>query len=969
VLLVHRRRVVSVDVLSDALWGDEPPPTARATLQTHISKLRRALGDDTGDVLVNRPPGYLLDVSTETVDADRFEAAVDAVRPMLGEESTLAIAELDHALSLWGGPAFSEFASTPWAHAEATRLDELRLIALELRNDARLVAGDPGSVVGELEGFTRQYPLRERFWEQLMMALHQSGRQAEALRVGQAFRGHLRDELGLDPSLGFRSVETAIALDDESVRASPSVGGPSAARVPSSGFSEGTAPVSSWAPGLATELVGRETDLDQVVAAMAAARLVTLTGPGGVGKSTLAAEAVRRTADRFDDGVRFVELAAVQDAGAVLAAVAQSLGVERRAERSLAESITEVLGSRQLLLVLDNCEHVIAAVGDLVSRVVRWCPEVRLLATSREPIGVAGETVWPVGPLGVPSRTDLALDLLLTTPAVQVFLARAIEAAPAFELTERSAPAVAELCIELDGLPLALELAAARMASMSPIQLADRLHERFALLGGAAGRDPRHRTLVDLVQWSYELLSEKERTLLARVSVFAGGFDLEAAERVCGVEPLAPAEVAHLLVGLVDKSLVVANHADGQVRYAQLETLRHFGAERLRAQPDQIEVRRGHVRAFVDLTEQGAVALASAEEALWADRMEADWGNLRVAVRTALDGGDGDSALRLVASGREVAFRRIRYELVDWAETAVRLDGVHDHLLLPTVLGVVGYGCFVRGELVRAIELAEQAIATRERLGVPSCGLPERVLGNAVFYRGEHADALQWMERMVAVARGSSIDGRLAHALYMRSVAQTSIGDPEGGAAMAVEAATVAERSGSPTALAQAAYAGGLAMAGADVDGAIDLLDQAVVLAESVGNRWMRAFAMTEVLWLRAGRGEQLEALRGYREVVETWFQGGDWANQWLSLRHVAGVFADLGRDEDAALLFGAVAAAGASEALPFSPADADDLSEGARALTERIGPAAAAEAARRGAMMRDEATVAATLRTIDELV
>jgi predicted ATPase/DNA-binding SARP family transcriptional activator len=981
-LVVNRRQVVSADALGEALWGESPPPTARTTLQTHLSKLRRAMGESGGQLLVNRPPGYALDVGAGVVDADLFEASVATARQTFTTAPGDAAAILDDGLSLWGGAALSEFADATWACTEASRLDELRLVALELRNDACLVAGSARAVIVEMEGLVHEHPLRERFWLQLMVALHRSGRQAEALRVGHALRSQLRDELGLVPSAAFRAIEEAVVGDDDSLAALTALTAltdsmPSATRAapPGTGPSTGMPPVPveaggpSWTPGLATQLVGRADDLDRLAAAVERFRLVTLTGPGGVGKSTVAAELGRRLADHFGDGVRFVELAAVHDAGAVMAAVAHTLDVERRAERSLAESITEVLGPRRLLMVLDNCEHLVAAVGELVTRIVRWCPEVRLLATSREPIGIAGENVWPLAPLDVPASVDDPLDVLLATPAVQVFVARAEEAAPAFEMTERSAPAIADLCIQLDGLPLALELAAARMASMSPHQLAERLHERFALLGGASGRDPRHRTLVDLVQWSYELLSEKERILLARLSVFAGGFDLEAAEQVCGVGDLASAEVAHLLAALVDKSLVVANHTDDRVHYLQLETLRQFGADRLPEQPQRGEVHRAHLRTFVERAEVGAAALEGRDESAWADRLEGDLGNLRVALHAALTAGDADSALRLVAGARELAFRRIRYELMGWAEAALSLDGAQDHPLQPTVLAIVGYGSFVRGELGQAVDLAEQAIAARDRLGLPSCGLPERVLGNAVFYRGDHAEALRWMDHMVEAARASRVHGRLAHALYMRSVAQTSVGDREGGLLLAEEADLVAERSASPTARAQAAYAFGLAMATVDVDAAIDRLDRSAELATSVGNRWMRAFAMTEAMWLRAGRGETSAALKGYRQVVETWFQGGDWANQWLSLRHLAGIFASLGRDEEAALLFGSVDAAGATAALPFSPVDADALTEAARAVTVRLGPTASAEAARRGAMMRDDATVAAALHTIASLV
>lgn len=953
-LLAERRRVVSLDRLSEALWGENPPSTARATLQTSISKLRRLVAADVGVTLGRRPPGYLLEVPPEAVDADRFESDLTAARRVPCDRPGEAIALFDHALGLWVGSAFAGFEDLPWAQPEATRLEELRLQALEDRNEARLAQGDEGAVISELEGLTRAHPLRERLWCLLMSALHRSGRQAESLRVAAEFRRHLGKELGLDPSPAFTDLERTIAVGGSG----PGPGRPAVAtfaRHPSA--------------ALVGPLVGRDAALSEAEDAVGRARLVTLTGPGGVGKSALATEVARRLAPSFRDGVRLVELAPVADPAAVVAAVAQSVHAERRSERSLTDAIVEVLGPQELLLVVDNCEHVIASVGELVGELIRWCPLITVLATSREPIGMAGEVVRPVAPLDVPLDPSGPLSDIASTAAVEVFVARAADASPGFELTEDTAAAVAELCIQLDGLPLALELAAARMASMTPRQLVDRLTERFALLGSGHGRAERHRSLLDVVQWSFGLLDATERALFSRLSVFAGGFDLDAAERTCGGGEIATESIAALLGGLVDKSLVVASHAGEQFRYSQLETLRQFGAERLAEQADGPLVHRGHLATFVEMSVTGAIALDGPDEREWAARLERDTDNLRSALTTAIAVEDADSALRIVVSMSEAGFRSIRYEVVDWAEAVAAMDAAADHPLRPTALAVVGYGAFVRGELDRAVEIAEQAVDLRERLGVESCGVPERVLGNALFYQGRSEAAVEWITRMVDVARTSGRTGRLAHALYMRSVAQTSIGDQGGGALLAEEALLVSGATGSATAMSQAAYAAGLAAAHTSPDEALRLLEESARLADSVGNKWMRSFARTEAMWLRARRGEFEEALAGYREVVSTWFRGGDWANQWLSLRHVAGILATTGRDEEAALLSGAVQAAGAAAALPFAPLDADELAELTRDLAARLGRDALAAAGRRGASMRADAAVALALGTIDSLL
>ena len=958
-LSASRRRVVSVDALTEVLWGEEPPPTARSTLQTSVSKLRRLVADLPGVDITSRPPGYVLDVAPELVDADRFEADLSAARAALPGQPADARELLDRALGAWRGAAFAGFADLPWAVAEATRLEELRLQAVEDRNEARLALGDAGAVISELEGLTRAEPLRERVWSQLMLALCQAGRQAESLRVAAAFRRHLRDELGLDPSPTFAAVEQVV------VGGAPT---PLADDPPGHGPPVGLARAQP-APAAAAPLIGREASLDDAMEVIRRSRLVTVTGPGGVGKSTVAAELARRLAPSFRHGVRLVELAPIADAAAVVAAVAQSVDAERRSERSLSESIIEVLAPLELLLVVDNCEHVIDTVGELVAQLVRWCPSLTILATSREPIGMAGEVVRPLAPLAVPIDAAAPLAEIAATAAVEVFVARAAEAVPGFELDEGNARAVAELCIQLDGLPLALELAAARMSSMTPSQLAERLNERFALLGSGHGRARRHRTLLDVVQWSYGLLDPTERELLARVSAFAGGFDLDAAERTCAGGDLTRESVAPVLGGLVDKSLVVTSRVGAQLRYSQLETLRQFGAERLAETPDGPLVHRAHLRTFVDRAVTGGAALDTVDEGEWAARLDTDMDNLRAALMTAIALGDADAALTLVASVSEDGFRSIRYEVVDWAETVLGTDAAQDHPLGPTALAIVGYGSFVRGELARAVALAEQAVELRERLDVASCGLPERVLGNALFYQGHRDAGIGWMARMVDAARHKGSDGRIAHALYMRSVAQTSVGDPDAGAALAEEALVAAAASGSPTARAQATYATALAAAHVHPDEALALMEEAAALADSVGNRWMRSFARTEAMWLRAKRGESDLALAGYRDVVATWFRGGDWANQWLSLRHLAGILADLGRDGDAAMLSGAVEAAGAAAALPFAPADADDLIELSRRLAERLGNDALAEAKRRGARMRDDAAVALALGAIDSLL
>ena len=1022
-LLVHRNAVVSADRLAEMAWGDEPPPSAIATLQSHLSRLRRHM-DGTGTApgvgarLVARAPGYVLEVADDLVDAGRFERQV-RIGQGLGADPIAAYEVFDTALGLWRGAALAEFAAEDWARPEAARLDELRLLATEGRIEAQLALGQHQVVTGELEALVAAHPLRERFRGHLMRAQYRSGRPAEALRAAQEFRSYLREEVGLEPSASLRQLEadilseapglaapeppallrqleadilseapglaapeppaagppgpaeageTAAASRRSASRPSasrPSASGPSASRPSAAPAQQPAVPLEL------TPLIGRELDVSLARALLDASRLVTLVGPGGVGKTRLAMRLSTDLLGRFRDGVRIVELAAVREEGAVSAAVAAALDVQQGPDRSVADSIGEVLAVSELLLVLDNCEHVLEPVSEIVNRVLRWCPSVRVLATSRQSLGIPAEVVWSVPPLPVPAQHGAPLADVAASAAVELFVARAQAVRPDFALTEATKESVADLCIRLDGMPLALELAAARMRSMDAKDLADRLGARFQLLAGT-GRmaDPRYHTLYEVVAWSYELASPAEQALFDRLSVFVGGFQLEEAERVCEGDEIDRSDVARLLANLVEKSMVAVSRGGGGVRYHLLETLGEFGRQRLDGgeRPASL-VRRQHARVYLDLLETAEVGLYGPDEAGCMARLDLEFDNLRQAHATAAANADVDLALRLAAAGHEYGFRRIRYEQLAWADASVALAGAEEHPLYPTVLGVVSYGQFVRGDLETAITTGRRAIDAAQRLGVGTAGLAERALANAYYYLGSSSDSSAWTHRMIAAARASGDPGRIAHALYMFSVGHTSLGDTDAAVGLAGDALAAARLSGSPTALAQAAYAGGLAREQSQPELALALLEQSATYAEQVGNRWVRAFALTEILWLRARQGHALDAAAGYLDVIEVWYRGGDWANQWLSLRHVFGLLAALGRDHAAVVLHGALHAAGATDAMPFEPHDMRLLRETVADLQGRLGSEAFDAAVAEGSRLRGREVVAFALAEIRHLV
>ncbi len=924
--------VVSTDRLEEELWGDDQPADPGAVLQSNISRLRKALHPEAR--IVARPPGYALEVDASAVDAWRFEAS------RLGTRDDVTPAVLidanERALACFSGAPYAEFADREWARADVSRLDELRAVAREETLSARLELGEDRTVIADLEALVAEYPLRERTWYALAVALHRSGRSPDALRRVATFRSILRDELGLDPPAAIRDLESRILDSDPGLLIAP---------VPLSGRRRHRLPAD------VTPLIGRSADLAGLVRHLREHRLVTLVGPGGVGKTRLA---LRVAADLWDERigeVYVVELAPVNDPLSTVASVATAIDVHQRQYLSVEETLVEYLRGRAALLVLDNCEHVRIVVAHLVERLLAACPDLTVLATSREVLGLPAEHVRRVEPLAV-AMIPMETSELAKVPAVRMFIERAIASNPGFLLDADNAAAVAEIVRRVDGLPLAIELAAARSGAISPSALAERLRERFDLLDHAqVGRSERHQTLGELVAWSFNLLTGTEQILFARVSVFAGPFGLDAVEAICTDETLDRSSAARVLAALVDKSMVQPTDI-GAGRYRILEPLREFGRAELPSS-ERAAVAERHSAWYLQLAERSSEAMAGPDEAAAATRLDQEFGNLRAAFSYFFEQADMERCARLVAALREYSFRSMRAEVISWAADVVTMPGFDESPRAPVVLATVGYGRFVRGDLDSAIEYGDMAVAAAERLGVGTSGLAERVLGNSWFYRGEAEIAQRWIDRMLDDA-GDGSPARLAHGRYMRSVACTSVGDPERGLALAEQALDAARRCASPTALAQAWYALGLSLAGSDPTAAAEHLQRSAEVAGTAGSRWVQAFALTEVLSLEARHGSSRSALARFADVIDMWFRGGDWANQWLSLRHVFGILVQLGDNTAAATLHGALAAMGAAYALPFEASDAERIDALVGELRAEMRPAEFATAVRRGASMSD---------------
>ncbi|MDQ0585418.1 AfsR/SARP family transcriptional regulator [Streptomyces rishiriensis] len=681
-LLAHEGEPVSVDRLIHDLWGDEPPGRPAGALQAKVSQLRRVLGRDR---VVRQPPGYRLRLDDDEVDAVRFHALVAEARPLADPAARAAL--LTEALGLWRGPAYADFVDEEFVRGPAQRLAEQRLSVSEEQAEARLAAGDHALLAGELGGLVAQHPLRERLRAAQMRALYLTGRQSEALASYEDLRSRLAEELGVDPSPELGALHQAVlrqdpvlipavAAADEAGRGHGAVGTPlrsNAAepvhpgrRLPVAPADPSATGVHSNLPVALTPLVGRGRALADLSRLLGTARLVTVTGPGGVGKTRLALAAAEAAedgaaADGRPDGIWLVEFAGVRAGTATDLAqvVATVLGIGDAPSSapgpgagaatggpSPVHRLATALRDRRTLLVLDNCEHVVDAAADLVESLLRTAPGLRVLATSQEPFGLAAEAVFLAEPLP-------------TADAVKLFTQRAAASAPGFPLdpdraTASDRAAVAEICRRLDGIPLALELAATRVRGLGVRELAARLGCRFQLLtSGQRGAPARQQTLRAVIDWSWELLSAPERIVLRRLAVHSDGCDLAAAEAVCAGDGVAREDVLDLVTRLVDRSLVVMVDGPAGPRYRLLESVAAYATERLHEMEDLTDVRDRHLRHYLALAEQAEPQLRGAGQRPWLARLDAEAGNLRAALDEAVrraGAGEADEALRLATA-------------------------------------------------------------------------------------------------------------------------------------------------------------------------------------------------------------------------------------------------------------------------------------------------------------------------------
>ncbi|MGO4617224.1 BTAD domain-containing putative transcriptional regulator [Nocardia sp. 2YAB30] len=615
-------RIVPRERLIDGLYGEDPPGDAAHALQSQVSRLRRALraAGGAGDLVESSPAGYRLAVDRRQVDAHRFGRLVEEGRNALCDRDPAAAATLlDEAAALWRGAALADVADAPFAAAQITRLTEARLAALEDRAAASLALGDHNAVVSTLPELVAAHPLRERARALLMRGLYGAGRQAEALELFEQGRLLLADELGADPGAELAEAHLAILRAD----AAPT---PAVRRLPAQ----------------FTGFVGREEELAQVARLLAKSRLITLTGPGGTGKTRLALEAGARAQGE----VCFVDLAPLTDGAQIVPAVATALGGRDAAahagsrHRDAESRVLAMLTDRPQLIILDNCEHLVLDAARLTHRLLLAAPGLRVLATSREALRITGETVFPVGQLPLASA-DAALADQLACAAVRLFTDRAAAARPGFSVDAGTIGVVRRICARLDGLPLALELAAARLRTLELDAIDARLDDRFRLLArGDRTAEPRHRTLQAVVEWSWELLDPAERLQARRFAVFAGGTTAATAARVCELD-----DADELLDSLADKSLLEARGG----RYRMLETVREFALRQLADSGEHDHLLRVHAEYFARLAEHADPRLRGRDQLDWLDRLAVEHDNIQAALHWAV-GADPHLAARLIAA-------------------------------------------------------------------------------------------------------------------------------------------------------------------------------------------------------------------------------------------------------------------------------------------------------------------------------
>jgi predicted ATPase/DNA-binding SARP family transcriptional activator len=865
-LALDAGRPISAGALVDAVWGEYPPGDQANALQSLVSRLRRSLGD--AHAVQPSAAGYRLLADPGDVDVHQFQRlAADGAAALRRGDPATAEPMLRRALALWRGPALADCADAAFAAAPIARLDDLRLAAMADRLAADLALARAGAVVAELEALTREHPLDERFAGLLIKALRAEGRTSEALAAYQRLRQLLVDELGVDPTPELQELHLSVLRGDQAPLSS------------TAGFTRRTNLRATL-----TSFVGRDEEATRIVKLLDESRLVTLVGTGGSGKTRLATEAASSLLDDYD-AIWLVELAPVTDPAEIPYAVLASIGrrdattrSDPDAPRRPSEAVDElrgVLTARRAMLVVDNCEHLLDGVAQLVDTLLADCPQLAVLATSREPLAITGEALVVLAPLPVPALGS-TVEQALASPAVQLFADRGAAARPEFGVSEVTVDDSVEIVRRLDGLPLAIELAAARLRTLPVHEIAARLSDRFRLLtGGSRTALPRHRTLRAVVEWSWDLLSPAERLLAERLAVFPAGATTASAGAVCADGAVRRADIPDLLAALVDKSLLGLE--DDGPRYRMLETIREFGIDRLAERGELDAVRTAHARFFADLTIDLVPQLRDRRQRTALRVIAAEHDNVLAALRHLLDRGEAAPALTLVVALNQYWGLTGRHtEALAWLELALRLpgDGIDPDLWL-TAVALRAMNRAITAELAgtdpggrhpqdEILEILDDVLA----LDVTHTPMLAIVKPFLLFIAGEHEKVADYLSQALA----SPDPWIQATSLAMRARFAENSGD-----VVAVRADTAAaiagyEAVGDQVGLASVLpIAAGLLAYDGDVSGAAVLLTRALRLLD---DQTAGAIEVDDRLYILLrlsdmhGRLGEWDAARGYAEAA-----------------------------------------------------------------------------------------------------
>ena len=885
-LLAWSGETVSGDRLIDAVWGAAPPRSATKGLQNVVMRLRKVLGPG---LIETRPDGYCLRVRHEAIDVWRFEELSRLGRGSVAvEEWDAARAALAEAVARWRGPALVDLADWSPGRSEAARLDELRRGIEEDLVDVELAMGHHQQVVARIQGLVVEEPLRERRWAQLMLALYRCGQQADAMRAFQRARDAL-DEVGLLPGPALIDLEQLVSTRNEVLEL---------ARV---------APTESAAmrdrlgnlPRQYVELIGRDADVERVATMVVAGQLVTLIGPGGVGKTSLA-KAAATAATGYADGTWWVELAATSSPADVCGAVASALGLVITAERPDGEAIANVLRHQQRLIVLDNCEHVLEPVSSLVQKILDKSGEVGVLATSREALGCRGERVVSVEPLSLSTSNG-------PSDAHRLFHARLDASGRGVVLDANDLLDVEDICTHLDGLPLAIELAAAHAAVLGLQEVRKLVAERPTVSARRRG-DPRHHSLAAVVAWSYERLTDVERVVFDRLAVFADGFDLPAATTVCTAPPL-DGGVEQIIVSLVDKSLVTVEHTR-PVRYRQLEVVRRFAADRLEARGEAASMFDRAVAHFVGWLTVADQGVRGPDEWSWHPRIDREWANLRSVFARAVAVGNVDAATAIVCRAYVWATQHERMELGEWADTLRFAPGATEHPDYPIVLAVAADYARRRLDMSMYFTLVEKAQQVEREQGRAHEPWPA--------YVGFWAEvSYQTLDPSPAAATidehaprdgvwdviGAWCDG-FVPALRCSLATAAAPPDPDDTARVR-RCLALAERHGNPSLIAKAQHLLGRSLRQTEPDTAIDLLTRSLDVAQALGNEDIVSYDRGDLGIVLADVGRIDDAATVLRDGMENYQRAGDVNHQWNMCMSSLRVLAAKGADRAAGLMLG----------------------------------------------------------------